>query len=136
METGLRHRLKRVVRQMADQHRHLKPLQAELAEALARNLPHRQLHERFAHYREAIEAHFTLESEMFFPALHGLRPEWEAELEGLDRDHRRLGEELAGIARRIEAGDAAEALDRFVARLREHESVEEALVGRLARDID
>jgi hypothetical protein len=136
LETGLRHRLKRVVRQMGEQHRHLKPLFSQIAEGVARGESLRELHGHLAHYREAIEAHFALESDMFFPALHGLRPEWGEQLERLDREHIRLVEDLADLVRRIEKDDGATALDEFAARLREHELLEEDLVARLTATLD
>jgi hypothetical protein len=134
METGLRYRLKRVVRQMADQHRHLQPIYGEFAEALASGAPAQEVRVRFARYREAIEAHFALETDTFFPALHGLYPGWAAELEQLDREHERLLEELAGIGRRLEVAgreEGAETLERFAARLLEHERREERLADQL-----
>ena len=134
MRTGLRHRLKRVVRQMADQHRHLRPIHAELAEVLAREGGVRPAQDAFARYRQAIDAHFALEGEMFFPALHGLRPEWEEALEALDREHQALRAALAEVGRRIGAGaiaDAGAALAGFTSELRDHEGREERLVGRL-----
>jgi hypothetical protein len=134
METGLRHRLKRVVRQMADQHRHLRPIQADLAEALARDGRVRPAQDAFARYRQAIDAHFALEGEMFFPALHGLRPDWQEALEALDREHEGLRDALSEVGRRIGAGTLAEAgaaLAGFASELRDHEGREEQLVARL-----
>lgn len=134
METGLRLRLKRVVKQMGDQHRHLRPIHAELAEALARDGTVRPAQAAFARYREALDAHFALEGEMFFPALHGLRPEWGADLERLDHEHEQLRASLAEVGRRIGAGGLAEAgaaLEGFASALREHEGREERLIAQL-----
>ena len=88
----------------------------------------------FARYREAVDAHFGLEGEMFFPAIHGLRPDWGEPLERLDREHAELRASLAHVGRRIAAGasgDAGQLLARFAAELREHERREEELLARL-----
>lgn len=133
-QTGLRHRLKRVVKQMGAQHRHLRPIHAELAETLARQGAVRPAQHAFSRYREALEAHFALEGEMFFPALHGLRPDWEVDLEGLDREHDKLRASLAEVGRRIGAGaldDAGAALAGFASALRDHEGREERLISQL-----
>jgi hypothetical protein len=134
MQTGLRHRLKRVVRQMAAQHRHLRPIHAELAEALAQQVAVQTAQAHFARYREALDAHFALEGEMFFPALHGLRPDWGESLARLDREHAELRASLAHVGRRISAGasaDAGKVLERFAVELRQHEIQEEQLIARL-----
>ncbi len=135
MDTGLRHRLKRVVRQMADQHRHLRVIHAELAEALSGRGAERAARESFAQYRQALDAHFALESDTFFPAVHGLHADWADVLEGFDRAHERLRDALGEIGDRIDEGSrdaAARALADFTAELRDHEAREEELLAGLA----
>ena len=137
METGLRHRLKRVARQISDQHRHLRVVYAELAEALTGAEPAPDALERFAHYREAIEAHFALESDTFFPAVHGLHADWGSALAALDRAHDQLREVLARLERCIQGGssdDAARGLADFATELRDHEAREEELLAGLGED--
>jgi hypothetical protein len=132
-ETGLEHRLKRAARQMVDQHRHLGPIRAELAAALANGSAGLSVR-AFRNFFEALEAHFRLEGEMFFPALHGLHPEFASDLYELDRDHVRLVEQLSSLGRRIEAGETggcSAALEAFEAELGEHERREETLVERI-----
>jgi hemerythrin-like domain-containing protein len=131
METGLRHRLKRVVRQMSDQHRHLRVIHAELADALSGRESASEAQERFAHYREAVEAHFALESDTFFPAVHGLRADLGTSLEALDRAHDELREMLSRLEGRVQAGstqESARALADFAGVLRDHEAIEEELL--------
>jgi len=137
METGLRHRLKRVARQISDQHRHLRTIYAELADALAGSELAPDARERFAYYREAIEAHFALESDTFFPALHGLRADLGAALEALDREHGQLRAVLARLEHRIIVGSgdaAARVLAEFATQLRDHEAREEELLSALGED--
>lgn len=133
MHRGLRHRVRRVERQISAQHRHLNPLFRRFAEALGNggSDPARQAFERF---RDAIEAHFSLEDEFFFPALHGLCPERARELAGLSRDHERLLRELERLREEIEADSletCAEILDTFANALASHEGREEQLVAAI-----
>lgn len=132
MQTGLRHRLKRVVRQMGDQHRHLKALYAELRTALEAEASPAAV-ASVTRYRDAIDAHFELESEVFFPAVHGLVPALGPELEALEREHALLRAALGAVHGELELdpGAGAEALAHFVATLREHEAREEGIVGQV-----
>jgi len=134
LETGLRHRLRRLARQLREQHRHFRSLAEDLRRARAAGAA-AELRRALARYGEALVAHFSLESEAFFPALHGLRPERIAELEGLEREHEALLAELRELeARLVEPGPARDAppgLDAFLEALRSHERREEGLAGLL-----
>jgi hypothetical protein len=130
LETGLRHRLRRVVRQIREQHHQLAPLARELAGALAGGAA-AEPGNALARYREALGAHFSLESEVFFPALHGLRPERAAELEALEREHEGLLADLRGALRAGGPG-AGPPLEAFFAALGAHERREEGLAAELA----
>ena len=133
MQTGLVHRLRRVVRQMGDQHRRLRALTRGLHEALAPPPDPREALSCFDPYRDALEAHFRLEGEIFFPALHGLHPEWEPRLVALEEEHETLRQELAALRADLEADAAREAgsrLEAFLSRLADHEAREERLVSR------
>ena len=132
-ETGLEHRLKRAARQIVDQHRHLGPIRAELGAALDGAEPERA-RTAYRNYAEAIEAHFRLESEVFFPALHGLHPQFARELHALDADHTRLCRDLGDLGRRIESGTidgCAAGLAAFAAELVAHDGREEKLVEQI-----
>lgn len=135
LETGLRHRLKRVVKQISEQHRQLVPLREELRRALEDGGASGEALARLDHYRGAIEAHFELEVEVFFPAIHGLHPEWSRELGALEGEHVGLRQQLEALRAGLEDGDGGDprrALEAFVAQLGEHEGREERLVSRLA----
>lgn len=132
-ETGLEHRLKRAMRQMVDQHRHLGPIRAEVTLALGGGERERS-RVAYRNYLEAIEAHFQLEGEVFFPALHGLHPEFASDLDALDREHGVLLAKLRALGPRIEGGalaDSGPALEHFSAVLGDHERREERLVERI-----
>lgn len=135
LQTGLRHRLKRVARQISDQHRHLATLCAELRRALEGEAADGEVLTRFDGYRDAMDAHFDLELQVFFPALHGLRPDSSRELGALGVEHERLRAELAALRADLAGGlrgGCCSGLEAFVRKLGEHEAREERLVSSLA----
>jgi hemerythrin-like domain-containing protein len=138
METGLRHRLRRAVRQMATQHEHLRTLIHAIADAIEIGRVE-EIRESIDRLRGSIEAHFSLEDDVFFPALHGLHPEKGRELNALMRDHVDFLEELS----RLRDGLTTDTLDDFAKGYRafsqsiaEHECREERLVASLADVFD
>jgi len=142
LETGLRHRLRRAVRRMVTQHQQLRTLHQALAEAIAsgRTAAVRECVERL---RSAVEAHFSLEEGVFFPAVRGLHPESAPELNALEREHGDFLAALAQLDARLADGAAPAALDAFAAEHRafsetiaEHERREEQLVASLTQVLD
>jgi iron-sulfur cluster repair protein YtfE (RIC family) len=112
METGLRHRLRRAARQMASQHEHLRALiQAIADDADVGQIA--KVEESVDRLRGAIEAHFSLEDDIFFPALHGLHPKTGRELHALMREH-------------------VDGFEAFSQSMAAHERREERLVASLA----
>jgi hypothetical protein len=134
-DPGLRYRMRRALRQIADQHRQLHEIQARL-EAAAARADREALRDAFVRYRHAIGAHFELEDRVFFPALHGLHPA-EQELEALGRDHAEMLAELQRASPLLEAPGLA-AFDAAFAAFRRgfasHERREEALLARLSEE--
>ena len=133
-ESGLRYRMRRALRQIGDQHRQLHEIQDRLAAALASG-ERPEARDAFVRYRHAIGAHFELEDEVFFPALHGLHPGEREDLEALGLDHAGL---LAALQRLVPLLEQS-ALERFGAAfdafrgdLGRHEKREEGLVSRIA----
>ena len=132
-EPGLHLRLKRVQRQIEAQHRHLGPIFQLLGEALARGV-REEARAAFDRYAEAIDAHFALEEEFFFPALHGLDPEITSALDGLTRDHERFAGRVRAMGARLRSEPldrCGKELDEFAAELRAHELREEQIVASL-----
>ena len=131
--SGLRYRLRRALRQIGEQHRQLRELHAALRRAMA-SQDRQDARERFRCYREAVGAHFELEDDVFFPALHGLHPEHAEALESLGRDHDALLDELVRLGSLLE-GEAPAAFgagfDALRAAFASHETREEDLVSRL-----
>jgi iron-sulfur cluster repair protein YtfE (RIC family) len=134
MATGLRYRLRRASRQIAEQHKYMRELGQEFEQALREELPDK-LKDVLRRFSAAMDAHFALEDGVFFPAIHGLHPEQRAELEELSRQHQNFGVELERLHQALEEG----ALERFRTAfyelgegLAEHERREEKVVRSLA----
>jgi len=133
-DSGLRYRLRRALRQIGEQHRQLREIQAGLEAAAARG-DRAALRDAFVRYRHAIGAHFELEESVFFPALHGLHPAEQEPLEALGRDHVEMLAELQRVSPLLDApgldGFGA-AFGAFRSSFASHERREEALVARLS----
>jgi hypothetical protein len=132
-EPGLALRMRRERRVISAQHRQLDDFYAWLVAALdAGEAP--AVFSAFRRFSDALEAHFALEDGLYFPALRGLRPALEPELEALGEDHRALRERLAGLARLVEASPCEACrrpLERLAGDLAEHEGREEGLLASL-----
>lgn len=86
----------------------------------------------FQLYESALEAHMTLEEDVTFPRLHGLRPDLGERLTILVREHDVLRNEVEAIKAQLEKGDrsaAQLALEAFARRLERHEASEEELLA-------
>jgi hemerythrin-like domain-containing protein len=132
-QPGLRPRLAHATRRLAAQHQYLDALLATTRRALERNAPG-EAREALHAFRGAIDAHFALEEQVHFPALHGLDPAQDREIEALVLEHRALREQLLALEVRVgrEPRDAvARSFVDLGATLRAHESREERLVDAI-----
>ena len=132
-ETGLRHRLRRALRQTAQQHEHLRVLHHRLDDAPERGAVDavRAAAERL---HAALTAHFELEDAVIFPAFHGLAQRSAHDLNALAREHRRYLAELERMRARLGAAalvQFASAYRPFSAAVGDHERREEALLSSL-----
>jgi hypothetical protein len=128
-QPGLRLRVAQESRRISSQHRQLDDLHAFVAAALEQGDASTAC-QQFCRFKDALDAHMSLEDELYFPALHGLEPALEAELVRLAQDHRRFRSDLAALERSFDAGDLGScqtALDRFVGQFAAHELREEDL---------
>jgi len=132
-EPGLTLRMQRERRVISSQHRQLDDFYVRLAAALdAREAPAAQA--AFRRFSDALEAHLALEDGLYFPALRGLRPTLEPDLEALSDEHHALRERLVGLARLVEAGHCEACLrplEQLAGDLAEHEGREEGLLASL-----
>jgi hypothetical protein len=134
-QPGLALRMQRERRVISAQHRQLDDFHAHVVAAIEGDRPD-VARSAFARFADALEAHLALEDGLYFPALRGLRPALERDLEALCDEHERLRERLADVARRIEAGVCAECarpLDRLAGELADHERREELLLASIQK---
>jgi hypothetical protein len=134
LETGLRHRIGRLVEQIARQHRYLQELRTEIDVALERG-SRADARRGLDQFSAALTAHFELEQNVFFPALHGLEPTRKRDLEALEQEHAVLLAELQDVRTAVESAVQADSAARFrscLERLRSHERIEEELVAAIA----
>jgi hypothetical protein len=133
-QPGLRMRIGREARRISSQHRQLDTFYGMVVESLSRGQAARARAE-FLRFHDALDAHFTVEERIHFPALHGFRPELDAELAELVEQHRAFRGTLDAMARELDQGGlarCAEQLDRFVVELAAHEGREERMAERVA----
>ena len=132
-DSGLRYRLRRVARQISDQHRSIGEIFRALCSAVAdRTKP--EAAEALRRYREAVCAHFDLEEQVFFPAIHGLEMTLASELRDLTRSHGHFRDALTNLEDDFEETppeDFQERLCQLDEQLAIHESVEEQLLEQL-----
>jgi hypothetical protein len=132
-EPGLALRMQRERRVISAQHRQLDDFALRLAAALDAGEPP-AAQAAFLRFSDALEAHLALEDGLYFPALRGLRPTLEPDLEALSDEHQTLRESLVGLARLVEAGRCeacVKPLERLAGDLAEHEGREEGLLASL-----
>jgi iron-sulfur cluster repair protein YtfE (RIC family) len=129
-QPGLRIRLARQGTGIASQHRQLDAFVREVSQALLRG-QRRDCETAVFQLQGALNAHFSVEEKVVFPALHGLHSELGDELLALERDHERLREDVDRLALAIVASDmttAQKALKEFAEALGAHESAEELIL--------
>lgn len=132
-QPGLRLRLGTEHRRISSQHRQLDSLYAFVTAALERqSLPDART--AFLRFRDAWDAHTSLEDTFYFPALHGLLPALVTPLAAFCEEHARFRGVLEEVERafgREELAVAATALESLVSDIAEHERREEELVREL-----
>jgi len=85
-------------------------------------------------FMTALDAHMTVEEDIYFPALHGLRPDAGSELAELVGEHAELRRQAEAIRDQLKAGDRDGArldLDRLARHISKHELAEEDLIARI-----
>jgi iron-sulfur cluster repair protein YtfE (RIC family) len=133
-QPGLRLRLAHEARRIAIQHGYLDALEATTLRTLEHGDP-TEMRQALHGFHGSLDAHFTLEEQVHFPALHGLRPDFGPELDELINEHASFRDELRRIETSLHgsAWGAAEVLAAFrdvAAGLGRHEEREERLLSR------
>ena len=134
IEPDLRCRIRRTARLVGGQYERFAPIFAELNDAIASG-DTREAETAAFRLEGAMQAHFLLEEQMFFPALQGLYTDREPELSALVKDHEHLRAQLRALVDRILACQlqlAAKSVADCSAALLEHEAREGIFVKALA----
>ena len=132
-ETGLRHRLRRALRQTAQQHMQLRVLHRRLDDALERGAAD-AVHAAAERLHAALKAHFELEDAVIFPAFHGLERRSAQHLNALSREHRRYLVEFERLREQLDAAllePFSAGYRAFRAAVGDHEQREESLLASL-----
>ena len=135
---GLRWRLRRVARELATQHDHLREIVGEINAALDAGDSERT-GAAMARYGDALVAHFTLEENVVFPALHGAAERNGETVVDLLRDHVSLFAEVERLIADATDAGSADWRARFYQLRRAlalHESREEGLVNAQSRPLN
>jgi iron-sulfur cluster repair protein YtfE (RIC family) len=130
-QPGLRLRLAHEARRIAVQHGYLDALEAATLRALERCTP-AEAREALHGFRGALDAHFALEEQLHFPALHGLHAELAPEIGALERDHAEFRAAAEALEARVglePRGDVTHDFRALAERLREHEGREERMLS-------
>lgn len=137
-QDGLGLRLRREALRIASQHHQLDQFHEVFENAMARgDAAAAEL--SFARFADALVAHFAIEEQVYFPALHGRDVAAASELAELAREHETLRSAVDEILVALRAGDlpACEAaVGAWLPRLVLHERREEALLSREAPSRD
>jgi iron-sulfur cluster repair protein YtfE (RIC family) len=129
-EPGLLKRLERQRTGIASQHRQLDIFVRKISQALQQG-QRRDCETAVYQLQGALNAHFAVEEQIVFPALHGLNSELADKIAALERDHERLRENADRLALAIVASDITTAwrdLGEFDAALSAHERSEERIL--------
>ena len=132
-EPGVAYRLRRGVRHISNQHRQLDVMVDSVFDALEAHMP-RAAAVAFQRFRDALEAHFSLEESLYFPALGGVVPELRDKLGSFVADHMELRGHLDGVDAALDAGAldrAAQVLEELTRALADHEAQEERTLAHL-----
>jgi hemerythrin-like domain-containing protein len=132
-DRGLRMRMRSEERRISSQHKQLGDLYERVLASVAGGSPRKAIGD-FLLFATALEAHMSVEEEIYFPALHGLRNDVGAELVELVTEHQQIRASLPPIQERLAADDRAlalAALDALADRVERHEQVEESLLARI-----
>ena len=134
-QPGLEFRMRRESRVISAQHRQLDEFYRRVAEALDGGQVE-AARAAFTRFSDALEAHLALEDGLYFPALRGLRPALERDLELLCDEHQQLRDHLVRVARSVESGacePCARLLQLLAGDLADHEGREEGLLASIQK---
>jgi hypothetical protein len=130
---GLRLRMRGEERRINSQHEQLDCLCREVYTKLDKDGPALAIND-YLLFMTALDAHMTVEEDIYFPALHGLRTDAAEELTGLVDEHADIRRESDEVRLLLKSGDrdgARLALDGLARHISRHEEAEEDLLARI-----
>jgi len=132
-DAGLKLRMRGEERRISSQHRQLEELFDRVMKSVRVGGIQKAVND-FLLFSTALEAHMSVEEDIYFPALHGLRNDVGDELGELIDEHQRIREQLADLRLNLASNDedeGLEALERLAADVDRHEQTEEKLIARI-----
>jgi hypothetical protein len=132
-DSGLRLRMRGEERRISSQHRQLGDLFERTLDSVEAIGPRKAVGD-FLLFQTALEAHMSVEEDIYFPALHGLRNDLKDELIELAEEHKKIQialENVKYLMTRSVEHDAKLALIELANRIEDHEEKEEALLARI-----
>jgi hypothetical protein len=132
-DAGLRLRMRGEERRITSQHEQLDGLCREVYARIDKDGAGDSLQE-YTLFMTALDAHMTVEEDIYFPALHGLCADAGPDLANLVEEHDELRGEATEVRIRLEAHDregARRSLDRLARHVSDHELAEEDLIARI-----
>ena len=130
-DAGLQLRLPGEQRRIHSQHNQLDTLLGIVFQSLDRGSIH-MASQAFLRFADAFEAHMEVEESLYFPALHGLRPEIDPELTVLIEEHRSMRADVAAARTLLAGGDRESVrprLEQLALDISRHEEAEEDLIS-------
>jgi len=132
-DAGLRLRMRGEERRISSQHKQLGDLFQLTLASVTVGGPRKAIGD-FLLFETALEAHMSLEEDIYFPALHGLRNDLEDELIRLVAEHREIRTALRDVKKCLSTATGDEtrsALNEFADLIDRHEAEEEDLLARI-----
>ncbi len=132
-DSGLRLRMRGEERRISSQHRQLGDLFERALDSVETLGPRKAVGD-FLLFQTALEAHMSVEEDIYFPALHGLRNDLKDELVALVEEHKDIRIALNNVKYLMSqsvAHDAEMALIELANRIEDHEEKEESLLARI-----
>lgn len=132
-DVGLRMRMRSEERRITSQHEKLDDLCREVYTRIDKDGAAKATSD-FQLFATALDAHMTVEEDIYFPALHGLRPDAGEALARLVAEHDQLRRRVDEVKRALERGerdDAKRSLDDLAREVTAHEAQEEDLIVQI-----
>ena len=132
-DSGLRLRMRGQERRISSQHKQLGLLFERTLDTVEAIGPRKAIGD-FLLFQTALEAHMSVEEDIYFPALHGLRNDLMGELVELVDEHKEIRIALDNVKYLMSKSvdhDARLALNQLADRIDRHEEEEEGLVARI-----